>query len=187
MLKNYSVRLVISLLIIANSLVTLTYSNFVLSPISNNAFAQKITASQSWDARGEISSLVLNGPMDKSVLTGDWSIEVRGANVTEFSANITRIWINGTEIKSYQVENFRQLPYESVDLDGNISASFGGVSDIKLDNEFMWENVSTTIAINHSLAMSLTLDDNATDNQFAAQPIYGLVNRLVERKEMRFE
>ena len=104
-----------------------------------------------------------------------------------FSANITRIWINGTEIKSYQVENFRQLPYESVDLDGNISASFGGVSDIRLDNEFMWENVSTTIAINHSLAMSLTLDDNATDNQFTAQPIYGLVNRLVERKEMRFE
>ena len=178
MLKNYSVRLVISLLIIANSLVTLTYSN---------AFAQKITASKSWDARGEISSLVLKGPMDKSVLTGDWSIEVRGANVTEFSANITRIWINGTEIKSYQVGNFRQPPYESVDLDGNISASFGGVSDIRLDNEFMWENVSATIAINHSLAMSLTLDDNATDNQFTAQPIYGLVNRLVERKEMRFE
>jgi hypothetical protein len=106
--------------------------------------------------------------------------------VTGFSANITRIRINGTQIKSYRVENFRQPPYESVDLDGNISASFGGVSDIRLDNEFMWENVSTTIAINHSLTMSLTLDDNATDNQFAAQPIYGLVNRLVERKEMRF-
>ena len=41
-----------------------------------------------------------------------------------------------------------------------------------------WKNVPTTIEIGAGKTISISLDDEDTDNHFARQPIYGIVTSI---------
>jgi peptidoglycan/xylan/chitin deacetylase (PgdA/CDA1 family) len=134
---------------------------------------------------GRINSVVTLGPMARSVLAGDWSLDVVGENRTSFSANITDVQSNATQFQSYQLRNFLKSAGEPVRLDNNQSTSIIGTLDITSNGQVILQHVPANITIANGLIMSVALDSNSIPSNvsFGREPIYGLVRSLVERNE----
>jgi hypothetical protein len=132
---------------------------------------------------GQINSLVTLSPTARSVLAGDWSMDVVEGNVTSFSANLTSAPSNGTRLESYQLTNFLKSSAEPVKLDTNQSTSVAGIVDITLNDQVILRYVPANITIANGLIMSITPDPNSIPSNvsFAKEPIYGLVKSRVER------
>jgi peptidoglycan/xylan/chitin deacetylase (PgdA/CDA1 family) len=134
---------------------------------------------------GQINSVVTLSPMARSVLSGDWSLDIVGGNVTSFSANITDAPSNATQFQSYQLRNFLTSSGEPVRLDNNQSTSIVGTIDITSNGQAVLQHVPARITIANGLIMSIALDPNSTSSNvsFGKEPIYGLVRSIVERNE----
>jgi hypothetical protein len=151
----------------------------------NFAFAQSRTITESIFLNGQINSVVTLSPMARSVLAGDWSLDIVGGNVTSFSANITDAPSNATQFQSYQLRNFLKSLDEPVRLDNNQSTSIVGTIDITSNGQAVLQHVPANITIANGLIMSIALDPNSIPSNvsFGREPIYGLVRSLVERTE----
>jgi hypothetical protein len=134
---------------------------------------------------GQVNSVVTLSPMARSVLAGDWSLDIVGGNVTSFSANITDAPSNATQFQSYQLRNFLTSSGEPVRLDNNQSTSIVGTIDITSNGQAVLQHVPARITIANGLIMSIALDPNSTSSNvsFGKEPIYGLVRSIVERTE----
>jgi peptidoglycan/xylan/chitin deacetylase (PgdA/CDA1 family) len=134
---------------------------------------------------GQINSMVAPSPMARSVIAGDWSLDVVGGNVTSFSANITNALSNATQLQSYQLTNFLKASGEPVKFDNNQSTSIVGTIDITSNDQMIQQHVPANITIANGLIMSIALDPNSISGSisFAREPIYGSVRSLVERNE----
>jgi hypothetical protein len=132
---------------------------------------------------GQINSMVAPSPMARSVIAGDWSLDIIGGNVTSFSANITNALSNATQLQSYQLTNFLKASGEPIRLDNNQSTSIVGTIDITSNDQMIQQHVPANITIASGLIMSIALDPNSISSSisFAREPIYGLVRSLVER------
>jgi hypothetical protein len=172
-------------LLITQNVVTLISDSmlrFSLS-LSTLAFAQSRTTTESLFLSGQINSMVTLSPMARSVIAGDWSVDIIGGNVTSFSANITNAPSNGTRFESYQLTNFLKASGEPIRLDNNQSTSIVGTIDITSNDQMIQQHVPANITIANGLIMSIALDPNSISSSisFAREPIYGLVRSLVER------
>ena len=194
-MKGFNVSLVVSTIFFI--LLGVTLDSYYSSPghgsadrdssLFEPAFAQSqdLLKSYYYDIflSGRINSVVTLGPMAKSVLAGEWSLDVVGENRTSFSANITNAPSTATQFQSYQLRNFLKSSGEPVRLDNNQSTSIIGTIDITLNGQLILQHVPANITIANGLIMSIALDTNSIPSNvsFGREPIYGLVRSLVER------
>src|SRR5215204_1154281 len=92
---------------------------------------------------GQISSLVITVPESgfnitdafKVILTGEWNLNVRNGNVTEFAVNFLASPMDGSKPHIHQITDFR--PYdnsgEPIALTRDYSSSVTGTADIKIN------------------------------------------------------
>jgi hypothetical protein len=138
---------------------------------------------------GQISSLVITVPESgfnitdafKVILTGEWNLNVRNGNVTEFAVNFLASPMDGSKPHIHQITDFR--PYdnsvEPIALTRDYNLSVNGTADIKINGVTVWEDADVSISISKGNIFIFDPNDLDTDNHFGDQQVYGIVARLI--------
>jgi hypothetical protein len=168
--------------------------------IKSNTMESKITqtrnTTETFSAMGSISSLIyqtrINNTSDlvaaeKSVLSGEWSIQNTGGLITAFVAKFNQVLDDGTRWHTYELFNFTTGKNARVHLTSEDSTIFSGTVDIKLNNTVVWKNIKLTVFILKGNTIIFALDDKAIGDHFRDQPIYGTVVSIKDRmgREMK--
>lgn len=137
---------------------------------------------------GQISSLVITVPESgfnitdafKVILTGEWNLNVRNGNVTEFAVNFLASPMDGSKPHIHQITDFR--PYdnsgEPIALTRDYSLSVTGTADIKINGVTVWEDADVSISISKGNTFIFDPDDLDTEGHFGDQQVYGIVTGL---------
>lgn len=108
-----------------------------------------------YSANGEISSQA-----SKFILAGPWSLNVKGGNVVNFTADITAALPEGTRLHYHKFSNFHQTPGSNSDLNSDNTGTIHGTMDVGLNNKLKeWPQVPTTISIKNATTISIVLND----------------------------
>jgi len=168
--------------------------------IKSNTMESKITqtknTTETFSAMGSISSLIyqtrVNNTSDlvdaeKSVLSGEWSIQNTGGIITAFVAKFNQVLDDGTRWHTYELFNFTTGKNVRVHLTSDDSTIFSGTVDIKLNNTVVWKNIKLTVYILRGNTIIFALDDKSIGDHFRDQPIYGTVVSIKDRmgREMK--
>jgi hypothetical protein len=141
-----------------------------------------------FSAIGQISSLVITVPESgfnitdafKVILTGEWNLNVRNGNVTEFAVNFLASPMDGSKPHIHQITDFR--PYdnsgEPIALTRDYSLSVTGTADIKINGVTVWEDADVSISISKGNTFIFDPDDLDTEDHFGDQQVYGIVTGL---------
>jgi hypothetical protein len=137
---------------------------------------------------GQISSLVITVPESgfnitdafKVILTGEWNLNVRNGNITEFAVNFLASPMDGSKPHIHQITDFR--PYdnsvEPIALTRDYSLSVNGTADIKINGVTVWEDADVSISISKGNTFIFDPDDLDTEDHFGDQQVYGIVTGL---------
>jgi hypothetical protein len=128
-------------------------------------------------ATGTINSILFTGPTNW-IATGNWNMKIEDGDVEDFVT--TMIWYNtnGTLSHTHEIRNFILQDDNEITLTPSSTITLRGESDVGTNGNIDWDDVPTTIQIGGGRTISITLDDDETDNHFARQPIYGVVASL---------
>jgi hypothetical protein len=141
-----------------------------------------------FSAIGQISSLVITVPESgfnitdavKVILTGEWNLNVRNGNITEFAVNFLASPMDGSKPHIHQITDFR--PYdnsgEPIALTRDYSLSVTGTADIKINGVTVWEDADVSISISKGNTFIFDPDDLDTEDHFGDQQVYGIVTGL---------
>jgi hypothetical protein len=137
---------------------------------------------------GQISSLVITVPESgfnitdafKVILTGEWNLNVRNGNVTEFAVNFLASPMDGSKPHIHQITDFRPSDNsgEPIALTRDYSLSVTGTADIKINGVTVWEDADVSISISKGNTFIFDPDDLDTEDHFGDQQVYGIVTGL---------
>lgn len=162
--------------------VTSSNSEDVDAALGNN---KNITT---FSAIGQISSLVITVPDSgfnitdafKVILTGEWNLNVRNGNITEFAVNFLASPMDGSKPHIHQITDFR--PYdnsvEPIALTRDYNLSVNGTADIKINGVTVWEDADVSISISKGNTFIFDPDDLDTEDHFGDQQVFGIVTGL---------
>jgi plastocyanin len=130
-------------------------------------------------SRGTINSLIHTSTASW-IASGTWIMNVDKGNVTFFDTNMTWYKSNGITSHTHEFQSFKSAGAKMISLpQGANNVSFKGIMDVGTNHRIVWKNVPTTININGSKTISISVADNATNRHFAGQPIFGLVTSFI--------
>jgi hypothetical protein len=141
---------------------TSSNSEDVDAAVENNKNNKNITT---FSAIGQISSLVITVPESgfnivdafKVILTGEWNLNVRNGNITEFAVNFLASPMDGSKPHIHQITDFR--PYDNrgkpIALTRDYNLSVNGTADIKINGVTVWEDADVSISISKGNAFIL--------------------------------
>lgn len=113
---------------------------------------------------------------DKSIIDGNWTISISNDTVTDFNVNLNSINADGTLFHTHALTNLKD--YNLIFYPQDTFKIFGKV-DVALNGEIAWKNVDAIILISKGKALTISLDDKATENHFKQQNIYGVVKSFI--------
>src|SRR5215218_7876688 len=141
----------------------------------------------SWDELEEAQGFVANGKIDSTIYTtngnwkatGDWNMTVSNGEVISF--DITMSWFNGTSSHTHEFLNFEST--EDVDINAEDRTISGvGTMDVGTNGRVSWEEVPAEIVIQGNIRgpniITISVDDEDTNEHFAGQPVHGNVTSL---------
>ena len=124
-------------------------------------------------SEGTINS-VITTPITKWIASGNWSMNVNKGEVTLFEINMTWNNINGMDTHTHEFENF--MPGKPILLNqSEKNISIEGLVDVGTNQREVWKDIPSIIDINGEKTISISVDNNMTNQHFASQPILGLV------------
>lgn len=125
--------------------------------------------SETFSAAGGIGSLA-GGPDDPMIITGSWSLDVQGAAVAGFSANLTMVNASGAGYRTIQLSN---LSSTVLNVDANGTALITGTLDVTINATEKLSGVDTTMSLAKLRALNMTL----SEPNYLDGPIYGTTNQ----------
>jgi hypothetical protein len=127
---------------------------------------------------GTINS-VISTPLTKWIASGNWTMNVNNGNVILFATNMTWNNINGMDTHTHEFENF--IPDKPILLNQSAkNVSIKGLMDVGTNQRIVWKDIPSTIDINEEKTISISVDNNLTNQHFASQPILGLVTSFTD-------
>jgi hypothetical protein len=118
-------------------------------------------------------------PKTKWIATGNWSMNVDHGNLTKFLTNMSWFDERGIATHSHEFLNLRPDPaFKVVSQLPNSSLAIRGVMDVGTNHKVVWKNVPALVDIKGGKTIIISVDNKATNNHFASQPILGVVNTL---------
>ena len=137
----------------------------------------------SWDELEEAEGFIANGKMDSTLYTingnwrstGDWSMNVADGELMNFTTSMA--WYNGTAGHSHEFLNFEAD--DGVDISAeDQTISVAGTMDVGTNGAVAWEDVPSEIVIEGGRIISVSVDNEATDEHFSGQSVHGNVTSL---------
>jgi hypothetical protein len=145
---------------------------------------------------GLISSLVINENMSNTssstldgtlaaipveyIEAGNWSLSVIDKKIRNFEINFTMVHPDGSDWHYHELSNFQPVPDIPVLLEED-GTTFTGAMDLGEDNMDRWFGVQTTVNISNLNTITIFLDPADTENHFGGQPIYGIIQSLMDK------
>jgi hypothetical protein len=138
----------------------------------------------SWDELEEAEGFIANGNIDSTLFTingnweaiGNWSMNVADGELIFF--NTTIAWYNGTAGHSHEFLNFETTD-DGVDISAeDQTISIAGTMDVGTNDAVVWEEVPSEIVIERGRIISVSVDNEATDQHFSGQSVYGNLTSL---------
>ena len=117
---------------------------------------------------------------DPYILSGDWNLDVRDGNVSDFAANFTMVHIDGTSRHTHDLSNFVQSNSTTIDNSANGTSYIFGTVDVAADGEKKWTNVNALIMIQNTVVI-ISLASEDTEDHFMGAPIYGIVDSMTDK------
>jgi hypothetical protein len=197
------IRIIITTLVMT---MTLSLINSVI--INPEIFAQNTTATSplstttnqsandTFNAHGTISGIAADTMIgsnetlgshssDLFVLGGNWSLIVKGGNLSDFGADIVMMKFDGTQRHSHVIENMTNatgavppVTNENITLVSKNYTAFMGSANIG-----EWKNVSITGNLNNGNLLIVNVDPIKTEHHFKGLPIYGMVTSLTDLQQ----
>src|ERR671914_2735494 len=193
--KNQSAHLTIPAMIFLFILFTL--STHTTSILAQNAIGtNNQTLIDTFNSHGTISGIAADTMIgsnetlgshsaDLFVLGGNWSLGVKGGNLTDFGTDIVMMKFDGTQRHLHRIENMTNatgavppVTNENITLVSKNYTAFMGIVDIG-----QWKNVSITGNLNNGNLLILNVDPIKTEHHFKGLPIYGIVTSLTDRQQ----
>lgn len=141
----------------------------------NNTTMKTTTTTQTPLASTEIES-------EKPYITvGNLNLNVTGGKVTDFIIDFIMVHTDGTTFHTHQLNNFTADSVIPVILNPDGTTVISGIVDVGLNGNVKWTNVHIIVLIKKLNAISINPSDNATENHFKGQTIYGAVTSLVDQ------
>ena len=137
----------------------------------------------SWDELEEAEGFIANGKMDSTLYTingnwksiGNWSMNVADGELTNFTTAMS--WYNGTAGHSHEFLNFEADDGVDISAEDQI-ISVAGTMDVGTNGAVAWEDVPSDIVIQGGKIISVSVDNEATDEHFSGQSVHGNVTSL---------
>jgi hypothetical protein len=126
-------------------------------------------------AKGTINSVIVV-PQTKWIATGNWIMTINYGNLTGFLTNMSFFDEKGTATHTHEFLNFRPNAINKVIVQRpDNSLIIRGLVDVGTNHKVVWKDVPALIDIKGGKTISIAVNDKATNNHFAAQPILGVV------------
>lgn len=159
---------------IVEPLDTFNAKGLIGSVISVNTTTTKTTTTQTPLANTEIES-------EKPYITvGNLNLNVTRGKVTDLIIDFVMVHTDGTTFHTHQLNNFKPDSVIPVLLNPDGTTVISGMVDVGLNGNVKWTNVHTIVLIKKLNAISINPSDNATENHFRGQTIYGAITSLVD-------
>ena len=128
----------------------------------------------SFAGRGGIDSMIytVNGNFHAN---GTWLLRVSDGMLTSFNSLMT--WTNQSNpllSHTHELQNF-EAGDEEIERESDGSMSLEGEMDVGTRGVITWPDVPAEIFIEGGKIITISLDNDATDNHFADQPVHGIV------------
>ena len=161
-----------------SKMLTITIGANITQPTNSQSSSSIQNSAQiGFLTKGTINSIIIT-PTTKWIASGNWSMNVNNGNVMLFETNMAWNNINGTDVHSHEFQNFRaDKPILLNKSDSNISIK--GLMDVGTNHRVVWKDIPSTIDINGKKTISVSVDNNMTNQHFASQPILGVVKSFV--------
>ena len=126
-------------------------------------------------SKGTINSVIVV-PQTKWIATGNWIMTINYGNLTGFLTNMSFFDEKGTATHTHEFQNFRPSSINKVIIQRPVnSLIIRGLVDVGTNHKVVWKDVPALIDIKGGKTISIAVNDKATNNHFAAQPILGVV------------
>jgi hypothetical protein len=114
------------------------------------------------------------------ITVGNLNLNVTRGKVTDFIIDLVMVHTDGTTFHTHQLNNFKPDSVIPVLLNPDGTTVISGMVDVGLNGNVKWTNVHTIVLIKKLNAISINPSDNATENHFRGQTIYGVITSLVD-------
>ena len=115
----------------------------------------------------------------KSLIDGNWTLDINKGQVKEFSANLSSINADASNYHTHILGNFTSNVNSQITTDPNNIINIKGKMDVGLNGETVWKQVNSNIHLYKNKTITITLDNKDTEDHFAQQQIYGKVKSFV--------
>jgi hypothetical protein len=112
------------------------------------------------------------------ILGGNWTLNVQGGNVTDFSADFLMVHTDGTGYHTHNITSF-SIGNNTVQLVQGQENLINGTADIYTNGTVAWPGAQTNLTFTpNATVMTIMPAADETENHFQGQPIYGIVSQL---------
>jgi hypothetical protein len=152
-------------------------------------YGQTTTGQNTFSGKGQVDSLVVKegqtlvqfDNQTSYILDGNWKLEVINGNVTDFGTWLPVVHFDGTNRHSMAFMNFKQdnSTTSAIQVQPDGSAKIKVTIDVLEGKEVKWTNVTnvnTQISISKYDTISISVDNQQTDEHFNGQPVRGIVD-----------
>ncbi len=119
-------------------------------------------------------------PEKPYITVGNLNLNVTRGQVTDFIIDFIMVHTDGTTFHTHQLNNFTADSVIPVLLNPDGTTVISGIVDVGLNGNVKWTNVHTVVLIKKLNAISINPANNATENHFRGQTIYGAITSLVD-------
>ena len=197
--KNEHTRIVaasLGLLLIA-SVITFAYGNYQCQPAlaqqssqrnSNATTIANTTSTDTFMAKGILAGTIgqqqqagssinqssKSGSGNPFLVGGQWQMQAKNGNITNFRANFTMVRTDGSEHHSSDITNFKVGNNTNFKLDPKGKTTINGTADYSINGTSKWPGTDTTITIEKATILTIQPNEQEAKQHFQGQPIYGI-------------
>ena len=113
---------------------------------------------------------------NKSLIFGNWKLDVQKGNVTNFEAKYKMVTLDGIEYHKYLLNNLKST--ENLFFGNDNSIAINGKLDLFVGNNGSKEMADVLFSINNLELIQIKFLDKASANQFNDYPLYGTIDSI---------
>ena len=155
-----------------------TFAGLMMVNYYIDGFAQEGGSGSTFTSKGTIDSTTISNGTEQFLLGGDWNLGVVNGEPIDFNADFTMVRVNGTDRHTMNLMHFRADDNSTVVLSDDGSTTINGIMDIMGHGHLLWTNVTSEISINVYNTISITVNNEQTENHFP-NGVKGIVQSLI--------
>jgi hypothetical protein len=127
------------------------------------------------------SSMQAQQQQQPYILAGKWMLKVNNGTANDLSLNFVMVHPDATGLHIHNFTQFKAANNTTVKLNQNGNTTIKGTVNILVNGTQKWTDVPINILMQNARVISIAVDSAKTDDHFAGQPIYGIVQTIKDQ------